>query len=117
MISHESEKKSVPVYGDGVKDVHKQILVGPRDGFTGYLREFTLAPGGHTPYHRHNWHHVVYVLEGTGLLTFEDKKHSIKTGSVAYIEGNKTHGLTNTGNTQMRFLCLVPEEGDSYQED
>ena len=117
MIGHESEKKSSPVYGDGIEKVYKQILVGPRDGFSGYLREFSLAPGGCTPYHQHDWYHVAYILEGTGTVNYEDKNHSIKKGSVLFIEANKAHGFTNPGNKALKFLCLVPEKGDTYPED
>ena len=27
-----------------------------------------------------------------------------------------THGFFNTGEGQMRFLCLVPKKGDAYSE-
>jgi quercetin dioxygenase-like cupin family protein len=72
MVIHESEAKSRAVYGEGLQNVSKKILVGPRQGFAGYLRQFTVEPGGHTPYHQHDWHHVVYVLEGRGSLRTEE---------------------------------------------
>ena len=116
MVTHESQRKSRPVYGEGTKSVSKQILVGPRDGFSGYLREFTLAPGGHTPYHQHDWHHVVYILEGSGTARYEEQDHPIRQGSVVYTEPNKLHSFSNTGGSPMRFLCLVPEKADAYSE-
>ena len=117
MVVHESERKSHPVYGEGVHRVHKQILVGPRDGFSGYLREFTLAAGGKTPYHRHDWSHVVYILEGKGSLSYEGVEQALRQGSLAYTEPNKMHGFANTGEGPLRFLCLVPERGDRYSEE
>ena len=117
MVVHESQRKAAPVYGEGVNKVAKQILVGPRDGFQGYLREFTLEPGGHTPYHHHDWYHVVYVLEGTGSVRMDGKDQAIEPGSVIHAPANREHGFTNGGNSRMRFLCLVPEAGDRYSQD
>ena len=116
MIAHDTEVKSRPVYGEGIQDVQKQILAGPRNGLSGFLREFTLAAGGHTPYHQHDWYHVVYVLEGTGTVRSSDEEHRVRPGSVLFVEPGEAHGFSNTGATQMRFLCLVPETGDDYTE-
>jgi quercetin dioxygenase-like cupin family protein len=117
MVIHESERKSHPVYGEGVHRVLKQILVGPRDGFAGYLREFTLEAGGKTPYHRHDWSHVVYILEGKGSLSYEGAEQALRQGSLVYTEPNKMHGFANTGAHPLRFLCLVPEGGDTYSAE
>lgn len=117
MIVHESQRKSRPVYGEGVRKVAKQILVGPRDGFSGYLREFTLQPGGQTPYHQHDWPHVVYVLAGQGTARYEGAEHPLSQGSVVYTEPNRMHSFSNTGAGPLLFLCLVPERGDSYTEE
>ena len=117
MIKHESEIKKSPVYADGANEVSKQILAGPRDGFPGFLREFSLAAGGYTPYHHHGWYHLVYILEGSGLFKYEGREYPVKKGAVAYIEAHKEHGFTNTGDQEMSFLCLVPGEGDEYPGD
>lgn len=114
MVGHESGKKPYPVYGEGDKAVLKTILVGPRDGFPGYLREFTLGPGANTPYHQHDWYHVVYILEGSGAVKIEGSDHPLRQGSVVHAPAGKIHGFFNTGKTTMRFLCLVPETGDKY---
>ncbi len=117
MVIHETERKTRAVYGEGLRSVQKQILVGPRDGFTGYLREFTLEPGGHTPYHQHDWHHVVYVLEGEGTLRTEEGERPLAKGSVVYAAPGSLHGFANPGRGVLRFLCLVPEKGDAYSPE
>ncbi len=117
MVIHESERKTREVYGEGVRRVRKQILVGPREGFAGYLREFTLEPGGCTPYHQHDWHHVVYILEGGGSLRTEQGEQALVRGSVIYVAPGSLHGFSNAGNTALRFLCLVPEKGDAYSSE
>ncbi|MDA8409738.1 MAG: cupin domain-containing protein [Treponema sp.] len=114
MVRHESEIKPFPMKGNDIEGTLKQILIGPKDGYEGYLRVFTLAPGGHSPHHTHAWFHANYVLEGEGRLTIDGSSHAIKAGSVAYIEGGKRHTFENTGTLPLKFICLVPPEGDAY---
>ena len=114
MVRHESEIQAVPMKGADIEGTLKQILVGPKDGYEAYLRVFTISPGGHSPYHSHAWYHTNYVLEGEGKLTIEGVANPIKAGSVAYIEGGKKHNFENTGKGILKFICLVPPEGDAY---
>jgi quercetin dioxygenase-like cupin family protein len=48
------------------------------------------------------------------MLYLNGVGHAVKRGSVAYIEGEKLHQFTNTVNSEFRFICVVPTEGDSY---
>lgn len=114
MVRHEQDVQSVAVYGDDVKGVAKQILIGPRDGYEGYLRVFTVEPSGHTPDHAHPWYHANYVLEGEGNICMDGKAIPVKAGSVAYIESGKVHHFENTGAVPLKFICLVPPSGDKY---
>ena len=111
---HDSEVRRYDLSGDGIQDVAKQVLAGPRDGFSGFLRKFTVSPGGHTPYHTHDWYHLVYVVKGEGSVRFEGVDRPIREGSVVHVEAGKVHGFTCTGPADMQFLCLVPESGDTY---
>lgn len=116
MVRHESEQPARSVYGEPTRRVLKRILAGPRDGYGGYLREFSLEAGANTPYHQHEWGHLVYVLEGTGKVKIDGQEHALRPGSVVHIEGGRTHGFFNQPEAGMRFLCLVPESGDAYSE-
>jgi quercetin dioxygenase-like cupin family protein len=116
MVAHEDDRSFVPVYGNEVEGVGKKILVGPRDGLAGYLREFRLAPGGRTPYHQHAWYHMVYVLEGEGILRVGEESFPLRPGTVAYLEADRQHGFSNSGGGDLKFLCLVPPPGDAYRE-
>ena len=115
MVIHENDRPRRDVYGEGVRAVQKQILVGPRDGYTGFLREFRLGPGGQTPYHQHDWHHVVYILEGDGTLRTEASQQPLRAGSVMYVPPGSLHGFSS--GSGLRFLCLVPEKGDDYSPE
>jgi quercetin dioxygenase-like cupin family protein len=114
MVRHESQRQGYRVYGEDGRQVFKRILAGPRDGYPGYLREFSLEPGANTPYHQHAWSHLVYVLEGQGTVRLEGQDHPVQAGSVVHVEGGRTHGFFNQPGGPMRFLCLVPSDGDSY---
>ncbi len=114
MVRHIDDIASVEMKGEGVKGVTKRIAIGPNDGYDGYFRVFTVQPGGSSPYHAHPWFHANYVLEGEGKIVIEGKDNPVKKGSVAYIEGGKKHHFVNTGAAPLVFICLVPQEGDSY---
>ncbi|MDX9827130.1 MAG: cupin domain-containing protein [Spirochaetia bacterium] len=114
MVRHIEDIQSVEMKGQGVTGVTKRIAIGPKDGYDGYFRVFTVQPGGSSPYHAHPWFHANYVLEGEGKIVIEGVDNPIHKGSVAYIEGGKQHHFVNLGATPLVFICLVPQEGDSY---
>jgi len=96
---------------DGAADVCMRMLIGPDDGARNFnMRMFELGPGGHTPLHRHAWEHEVYVLTGTGTLRTEDGNEAIAAGHCVLVPGEDLHQFANTGETTLRFLCLVPSD-------
>lgn len=114
MVRHEDDIEVVKLQQEDLKNVKKQILVGPKDGYEGFMRMFIVAENGNTPYHNHDWYHLTYIVEGKGMVTIDGVEHKIRKGSVAYIPPNITHGFKNTGMGDLKFLCLVPEKGGSY---
>ncbi|HEX5471164.1 MAG TPA: cupin domain-containing protein [Lacipirellulaceae bacterium] len=84
-------------------------LVGERDmARTFAMREFEVAPGGHTPKHFHDYEHEVYVLAGRGTIVDGDRERPLNAGDVVFIAPNDVHQFRNTGSEPMRFLCLIP---------
>ncbi|PKL24730.1 MAG: cupin [Spirochaetae bacterium HGW-Spirochaetae-3] len=114
MVRHENDVQSVAMVGEGIEGVTKRILIGPKDGYDGFFRVFTVRPGGKSPYHAHEWFHANYILEGQGKIVIDGVEQPIEAGSVAYIDGGKKHNFVNTGSSPLRFICLVPQSGDSY---
>ena len=114
MVRSEDDVKIIELHQEGLKNVKKQILVGPKDGYDGFMRMFIIGEKGNTPYHKHDWYHLNYVVEGEGIVTIEGVEHKIRKGSVAYIPSNTTHGFGNIGQGDLRFLCLIPKEGGTY---
>jgi quercetin dioxygenase-like cupin family protein len=101
-----------PVNVQGAKGVGIRVLISKDDGAPTFaMRMFELEPGGNTPLHRHPHEHEVFVLEGAGVLVHEGKNHSITREDVVFVPGNDEHSFRNTGNSTLRFLCLVPLSG------
>ncbi len=94
---------------DGAAGVKIRWIVTKDDGAPNFaLREFELAPGGHTPYHGHDWEHEVFILEGEGAVAGEKGEFSLQPGAVVFVPPNEKHSFTNTGKSSLRFLCIVP---------
>lgn len=94
---------------EGSKDAKMRLLISDKDGAENFaMRMFTVAKGGHTPFHFHNYEHEVFVLEGQGVLKGEDKQHSFTAGDVIFVAPNEKHQFVNAGDDEMKFLCLIP---------
>ena len=98
------------VAAEGAKDVRIRWLIHGPDGAANFhLRQFELAPGGHTPRHQHAWEHEVYVLSGGGVVRSTGGDQPVAAGQCVFIAPNEQHQFINTGEGPMKFLCLVPK--------
>jgi quercetin dioxygenase-like cupin family protein len=94
---------------DGAKDVEIRWLISKADGAENFtMRMFELQPGGYTPLHTHPHEHEVFVLEGQGTFICEGREHEFGAEYVIFVPGGKEHRFRNTGNSVLRFLCLIP---------
>ena len=99
---------------DGAKGVAKAGLITATDGSpTVAMRHFQLEEGGHTPWHAHDWEHVVFVLEGEGILKTEQGDTTFSAGDALLVEADEEHNFLNRGPGPLRFLCIVPLRGDA----
>ena len=98
---------------DGVEGVSIRWLISKDDGAPNFaMRLFEVAPGGHSPLHSHDWEHEVYIVDGSGELVFEGERRPFEKGWFIHVPTGREHQFVNTGDSVMRFLCLVPN--DSY---
>lgn len=89
-----------------------RALVSPKEGWEGYvLRVIDVEPNGYTPAHQHLWPHINYILEGEGSLLIDGVWTDVEKDSYAYVPENAFHQFKNRGNTNFRFICIVPEIG------
>jgi quercetin dioxygenase-like cupin family protein len=94
---------------EGAVNCRMRCLIGPDDKAPSFsMRQFEIAPGGHTPKHAHGYEHQVFILEGAGVVLEENVEHPIKPGTVIFIPPNQVHQFRNTGSGPLKFLCLIP---------
>ena len=86
-----------------------RCLIGEGDGAPSFtMRQFEVAPGGHTPHHAHAYEHEVFVLEGTGEVLDGETPRPLRPGTAVFVPPNHRHQFRNTGGSPLRFLCLIP---------
>ena len=71
------------------------------------LAHAVTAPGQVTGRHRLKSSEVYYVLEGEGLMHIDDESEPVSAGHVVYIPPGSTQYIENTGEGELRFLCIV----------
>jgi quercetin dioxygenase-like cupin family protein len=99
---------------DGAAGCRVRWLIAEVDQAPNFaMREFEVAPGGHTPKHVHDYEHEVYVLAGQGVIAGGEHDQPLWPGSVVYVAPNKVHQFRNTGPEPLRFLCLIPNSAAS----
>ena len=98
-----------PVQMDGAVGCRIRCLIGPEDGAPSFsMRQFEVAPGGHTPKHSHAYEHEVFILEGAGVVLEGDREHPLRAGVTVLVPPNQVHQFRNTGPGPLKFLCLIP---------
>lgn len=110
VITPDQAIKSV-IEDQETKGVKKNLLIGSREGNpTMALRVFELEKGGYTPFHKHPWEHINYILEGEGVLKTEKGELELKKGYTVFVPSDEKHQYKNVGAGKFSFICLVPVE-------
>lgn len=115
-VKHSADVESHEVDLEGASRCQVRWLVGERDGAPTFaMRQFELAPGGHTPKHYHPYEHEIYVLEGEGIVDDGDQQRKLRAGHVVFVEPNDVHQFRNTGTNVLKMLCLIPTSAAGKQ--
>ncbi len=95
---------------DGASDVRMKMLVGPDDGSENiFMRHFVIAPGGNTPFHQHNYEHVVKVENNRGIIVDEEgNEHEIGRGNSIFVKPGERHQFRNPYGEDFEFTCIIP---------
>jgi quercetin dioxygenase-like cupin family protein len=92
-----------------VKGVTIRLLISKKDGAPNFaMRLFEIESGGNTPFHKHEWEHEVFVLEGKGSLVTEEGTFPLSKGDAVFVPGEENHQFKNTSGDRLVFLCVVP---------
>jgi quercetin dioxygenase-like cupin family protein len=111
-ITNLAAAPSQPVTMEGAANVSRCVPIGKADGAPNTsVRVFTMAPGGHTPYHAHAWEHTNYIIAGEGeLVDAEGKAHPLKPGDFALVLPHEKHQYRNSSATEpFVMICAVPK--------
>ncbi|MDY0151174.1 MAG: cupin domain-containing protein [Candidatus Cloacimonas sp.] len=110
-VIHYDQVELEPVYAEGAEGAEIRWLIAQRDGAPNFaMRMFEVSPGGHTPFHQHEWEHELYVLAGKGALVLENGETPFGVNDVMYVDPNMMHAFKNTGEETLKFLCMIPHE-------
>jgi quercetin dioxygenase-like cupin family protein len=108
-VGHFEQTPAVPVQMEGSSGCQVRWLLDEHDGAPNFaMRQFEVAPGGHTPQHFHDYEHEVFVLEGAGVVLEDGREHPLHAGDVVFVKPNEVHQFRNTGSAPLKFLCLIP---------
>jgi quercetin dioxygenase-like cupin family protein len=100
-------KKAVHV--EGAEGVQIRWLIAKADGAENIaMRMFEVGPGGHTPLHTHAHEHEVFIVEGEGAFMWEGREYGFGREDVIFVPGGAEHQFRNTGDSALRFLCIIP---------
>ena len=109
-VKRDSEVQAAPVDMDGAKDVTMKILIGPDDGSENIIvRLFTIAPGGHTPYHTHDFEHLVQARSGRGVVVdAAGDTQELVSGRSVFVAPNEKHQFANPFDDPFELTCTIP---------
>src|SRR6056297_862575 len=108
-LSHRNDIPGKELSGDALKNVTKQVLIGPEQGWEDYvMRMLSLEKDGFSPLHEHDWPHILYFVEGVGTLHIDGTDHEVTSGSTAYVPAGTIHQMKNRGTDKFVFICIVP---------
>lgn len=98
------------VIAEGVSGAKIRKVLTSNDGAPNFsMRIFELDKDGHTPFHKHQWEHEIFILEGKGELVLEDGSTiELIPGKAALITPEEVHQFRNTSEETFKFMCLVP---------
>ncbi|MBD3415163.1 MAG: cupin domain-containing protein [Candidatus Aminicenantes bacterium] len=105
--------KAIEMDDKEIRRVKKKVLIGPEDGSHNIImRKFTVSPDGFTPFHTHDFEHVVKIENGKGIVIDESgKKIPVVQGDVLFINNNEEHQFQNPFDEPFEFLCIILNQG------
>lgn len=71
------------------------------------LAHATVEPGLTSFLHSLKTSEVYYILQGQGIMQIDDEKVAVFQGQTIYIPPHAKQCITNSGNENLVFLCIV----------
>ena len=80
-----------------------RATTGPRYS----LAHATVPPGKNTIPHRLKTSEVYYILQGRGRMHIDNEISDVNAGDAVYIPPYSVQHISNTGDRELIFLCIV----------
>jgi mannose-6-phosphate isomerase-like protein (cupin superfamily) len=71
------------------------------------LAHTIVKPGQSSLPHRLKTSEVYYILEGEGIIYVGDESAPVHSGQAIYVPPNSSQHVKNTGDSDLKFLCIV----------
>ena len=71
------------------------------------LAHASVKPGQSSLPHRLKTSEVYYILEGEGVMHVDDESAEVRSGQAVYVPPNSNQHVSNTGDSDLKFLCIV----------
>ena len=107
----DSISKKIPAT-DSAKLAAGRVVIGPQDDAPNFVfRYFVVQPGGNsTMPDQHVHDHGIYILHGSGEVHMNGEVYPVQERDMVYIAPNDVHGLVNTGDVPLGFICVIPNK-------
>lgn len=101
------EEKEHANFKGGEKSLNGRMY---NDG-TNIIMRAVLVPGASVGLHTHEGNcEIVYVIEGSGKVLYDDTEERVCAGQVHYCPENHTHSLINDTDKDLVFFAVVPKQ-------
>jgi mannose-6-phosphate isomerase-like protein (cupin superfamily) len=81
------------------------------------LAHALVKPGFTSQPHKLKTSEVYYILEGEGTMFIDNEDAKVHSGQVVYIPPYAKQYIKNTGNIDLKFLCIVDPAWRSEDEE
>jgi mannose-6-phosphate isomerase-like protein (cupin superfamily) len=101
--------QSTPEFVAGDSTVLRELLHPAKADLTlrYSLAHALLPPGKASLPHRLRTSEVYFVIEGEGTMYINGEAASVRAGHAIYIPPHATQHIENTGDGDLKFLCIV----------
>lgn len=81
------------------------------------LAHAMVKPGQSSLPHKLKNSEVYYILEGQGIMHVDDESAKVGSGQAVYIPPNSRQYIENTGDSDLKFLCIVDPAWQPQDEE
>lgn len=87
----------------------REMLHPDKDGvnFRYSIAQAEVLPDETTVPHRMKTSEVYYILEGEGIMSIDGETDQVRPGQAVYIPPHSTQFIRNSGDTSLKFICIV----------